>query len=131
MTGRPVARMVSSVLGRIGLLGALATVVAVAGVIVSAVAVQDLTRQLEPAAAANQAAYQDLTDMSAAVEAWGSSGVPPSVDDYRQAALRLSAHEKQVRTFAADDRSLAALVSRQEVVAHTWIRQYAEPRLAA
>lgn len=131
MTGRPVARVVASVLARIGLFGALATLVAVTGVIVSAVAVQELTQELEPAATANQAIYQELTDMSAAVEAWASVGVPDSVDDYRQAELRLSAHEKEVRSFAVGDRSLEAAVARQEQVAHAWIKQYAEPRMAA
>lgn len=131
MTGRPVARAVSSVLARIGLFGALATLVAVTGVIVSAVAVRDLAEELEPAAAANQAIYQDLTDMSAAVEAWASVGVPAALDDYRQAELRLSGHEKEVRSFAAGDRSLEVEVARQEQAARAWIQQHAEPRLSA
>src|SRR6478609_4874072 len=128
MTGRPVARVVSSVLARIGFLGALATAVAVIGVIVSAVAVSDLTDDLSPAAAANQAIYQDLTDMSAAAEAWASSGLPAAADDYRQATLRLGAHEQEVRAYAEGDRSLQVRVERQEQAAQAWISGYAEPR---
>ncbi|MFC7493719.1 MULTISPECIES: sensor histidine kinase [unclassified Nocardioides] len=131
MAGRPVARVVSSVLTRIGLLGAVATLVAVVGVVVSALAVQDLSNDLEPAAVANRAIHQDLVEMSATAESWASVGVPASADDYRQAALRLGAHEQEVRSFAADDRSLRAAVARQEEAAHAWIEGYAEPRLAA
>jgi len=131
MTGRPVARVVSSVLARIGFLGALATAVAVIGVVASAVAVSDLTDDLSPAAAANQAIYQDLTDMSAAAEAWASSGLPAAADDYRQATLRLGAHEQEVRAFVVGDRSLQLGVERQEKAAQAWITGYAEPRLAA
>jgi signal transduction histidine kinase len=131
MTGRPVARVVSSVLARIGFLGALATAVAVVGVVASAVAVSDLTGDLSPAAAANQAIYQDLTDMSAATEAWASSGLPAAADDYRQATLRLGAHEQEVRAYAEGDRSLQVRVERQEQAAQAWISGYAEPRMAA
>ncbi|KQW48367.1 hypothetical protein ASC77_06285 [Nocardioides sp. Root1257] len=131
MSGRPVARVVSSVLARIGLLVALSTAVAVIGVVVSAVAVGDLTDDFAPAAAANQAVYQDLTDMSAAAESWSSTGLPAAADDYRQATLRLGAHEQEVRSFAAGDKSLETAVERQEGVAELWIDGYAEPRLAA
>ncbi|MFC6342610.1 hypothetical protein ACFP8W_11525, partial [Nocardioides hankookensis] len=105
MTGRPVARVVSSVLARIGLLVALSTAVAVIGVVIAAVAVGDLTDDLAPAAAANQAVYQDLTDMSAAAESWSSTGLPAAADDYRQATLRLGAHEQEVRSFGTGDES--------------------------
>ncbi|WP_155992816.1 sensor histidine kinase [Nocardioides sp. URHA0020] len=131
MTGRPVARVVSSVLARIGLLGALATTVAVIGVVVSAVAVTGLTDELSPAAAANQAIYQDLTEMSAAAESWASTGLPAAADDYRQATLRLGAHEQEVRGFAQGDRSLSTAVKRQEAAADAWVDGYAEPRMAA
>ena len=131
MTGRPVARVVSSVLTRVGLLGALATAVAVVGVVVSAISVTQLTDDLSPAAAANQAVYQDLTDMSAAAESWSSAGQPAAADDYRQATLRLSAHEQEVRSYADGDKSLEFVVRAQEEAAQIWINGYAEPRMAA
>src|SRR4051812_9324838 len=112
------------------MLGALAMAVAVIGVVVSAVAVSDLTDELSPAAAANQAVYQDLTDMSAAAESWTSAGLPSAADDYRQATLRLGAHEQEVSAYAEGDRSLQIAAARQETAAQAWIEGYAEPRMA-
>jgi len=129
VTGRPVGRIVSSVLARVGVLGVLTALVAVAGVVVSALAVHALVDELEPAASANQAIYQDLTDMSAAVEAWGSVGLPSAADDYRQATLRLGAHEQEVSAYAGGDRSLQIAVERQASAAQAWIDGYAEPRM--
>ena len=131
MTGRPVARMVSSVLARIGLLGAVAGLVAISGMIASAIAVTGLTGGLQPAAAANRAIYQELTDMSAAVESWSGAGVSAAADRYHQAALRLAAHQTEVRAYAADDGPLATAIRRQEEAARAWIRTYAKPRLDA
>lgn len=127
MSARPVARVVSAVLGRIGLLAVLATAVVVAGVIVSSVAIDDLTQRLEPAAGANQAVYQDLTDLSAAAASWSSTGLPGAADDYRQAGLRLTGHEQEVRSFADGDRGLTSLVTAQEKAVDAWIRGYGEP----
>ena len=73
------------------------------GVALSTSAVNYLTDDLQPAAAANQAVYQDLTDMSAAVEAWSSTGLPGCADDYRQAlapAARARAGGPRVRRAA-------------------------------
>lgn len=131
VTGRPVGRIVSSVLARVGVLGVLTALVAVVGVVVSALAVHELVDELEPAASANQAIYQDLTDMSAAVQLWSSTGLPASADDYEQATLRLAAHQREVREYAERDRVLAAAVAHQEEVARAWIDGYAEPRMAA
>jgi two-component system, OmpR family, sensor kinase len=131
MTGRPVGRIVSSVLARVGVLGVLTALVAVVGVVVSALAVHALVDELEPAASANQAIYQDLTDMSAAVQTWTSTGLPAAADDYEQATLRLAAHQREVREFASGDRVLAAAVAEQEDAAQRWIDEYAGPRMAA
>ena len=67
--------------------------------------------------------------MSAAVEAWSSTGLQAATDDYRQASLRLPAHEQQVREFARGDGDLEAAVERQERAAQAWIDDYAEPRM--
>jgi len=126
-----VGRIVSSVLARVGVLGFLTALVAVVGVIVSALAVHGLVEEIEPAATANQAIYQDLTDMSAAVQTWTTTGLPSSADDYGQATLRLSAHQREVREFARGDRVLAAAVAQQEEAAQVWVDGYAEPQMAA
>jgi signal transduction histidine kinase len=104
-------------------------VIAVLGVVVSTAAVNDLTHDLQPAAAANQNVYQDLTDMSAAVELWGSTGSKAATDDYRQALLRLPADEQAVRQFARGDSELELVVVRQERAAQAWIAKYAAPRM--
>ncbi|MCW2775977.1 MAG: ATP-binding region, ATPase domain protein [Nocardioides sp.] len=128
-SGRPVARLLAPVILRIGVMAALMALIAVTGVVLSTTAVNYLTDDLQPAAAANQNIYQDLTDMSAAVEAWSSSGQQAAVDDYRQALLRLPAHEQEVRQFAAGDDELEILVTRQERTAEAWIEKYAGPRI--
>lgn len=128
-SGRPVARLVSPVIVRLGVMAALMAAIAVLGVVLSTAAVNYLTDDLQPAAAANQNVYQDLTDMSAAVEAWSSSGSVAAKDDYEQALLRLPADQQRVRQFASGDDELELLVLRQERVAREWITTYAAPRM--
>jgi two-component system OmpR family sensor kinase len=130
-SGRPVARLLAPVIIRVSVMAALMAVIAVTGVVLSTAAVNYLTHELQPAAAANQDVYQDLTDMSAGVEAWSSSDQQAAVDDYRQALLRLPAHETEVRQFAAGDDELELLVTRQERAAEAWIEKYAGPRIEA
>jgi two-component system OmpR family sensor kinase len=129
--GRPVARLVSPVIVRLGAMAAAMAAIAVIGVVLSTAAVNFLTHELQPAAAANQNVYQDLTDMSAAVEAWAGSGSRSAQDDYDQALTRLPADETEVRQFAEGDNELELLVVRQERAAQAWIEQYARPRMDA
>ena len=129
--GRPVARLVSPVIVRLGAMVAAMAAIAVIGVVLSTSAVDYLTDRLQPAAAANQNVYQDLTDMSAAVEAWGGTGQRAAEDDYRQAFTRLPADQTEVRQFAAGDSELELLVVRQERAARAWIEEYARPRTDA
>lgn len=130
-SGRPVARLVSPVIVRLGVMAALMAAIAVLGVVLSTAAVNYLTHELQPAAAANQNVYQDLTDMSAAVEAWSSTGSVAAKDDYEQALVRLPADQQRVRQFAAGDNELELLVLRQERAARDWITGYASPRMQA
>ena len=127
--GRPVARLVSPVIARLGGMAAAMAAIAVLGVVLSTMAVNYLTHDLQPAAAANQSVYQDLTDMSAAVAEWGSTGAKSAADDYEQALLRLPADEQEVRQFARGDNELELLVVRQERAAQQWITTYAAPRM--
>ena len=128
-SGRPVARLVSPVIVRLGVMTALMAAIAVLGVVLSTRAVDYLTHELQPAAAANQNVFQDLTDMSAAVEAWSSTGSVAAKDDYEQALLRLPADQQRVRQFAAGDNQLELLVVRQDRAAQQWITTYAAPRM--
>lgn len=131
MSGRPVARLVQPVIVRVAVMAALMAVIAVSGVVLSTSAVGYLTHDLQPAAAANQNAFQDLTDMSAAVETWSSTGQQAAIDNYRQALFRLSADQAEVSRFARGDNELEMLVLRQERAARGWVENYAQQRIAA
>ncbi|MFC4783763.1 sensor histidine kinase [Nocardioides sp. MAHUQ-72] len=128
---RPVARLVTPVIVRVGVVVGLMALIALAGVVLSTRSVDHLTDELQPAAAANQAAQLDLNQMQAAVSAWSRSGQRSAVADYRTAAAPLPGHEREVRAFAEGDEELARLVAEQERAGRAWITQYAEPRLRA
>ncbi len=125
--GRPVARLVQPVIVRVAAMAVLMAVIAVIGVLLSTTAVNRLTDDLQPAAAANQDVYQDLTDMSAAVESWTASGQQAAADRFAQALVRFPADQQKVRRFAAGDDELEVLVVRQERAAAQWIEKYAQP----
>ncbi|MBZ5736577.1 sensor histidine kinase [Nocardioides mangrovi] len=124
-------RLVAPVLARVAVVAGLMTLVAIVGIAVSGAAVDRLDDELRPAVASNQAVLQDLTSMSAAVEAWSSTGRGSAADDYQQALVQLPAHEQTVREYAAGDRELTALAEGQERAAQTWIAEYAGPRMDA
>lgn len=125
--GRPVARLVQPVVVRVAAMAALMAAIAVIGVLLSTTAVNRLTDDLQPAAAANQDVFQDLTDMSAATESWSASGQQAAADRFAQALVRFPADEQKVRRFAAGDDELEVLVERQERAAQQWIETYAQP----
>ncbi|HEY0952512.1 sensor histidine kinase [Nocardioides sp.] len=129
--GRPVARLVQPLIVRVAAMAVLMAVIAVAGVLLSTTAVNRLTEDLQPAAAANQDLFQDLTDMSAAVEAWSAGGQQAAVDRFGQALARFPADQRKVARFAAGDNELEMLVTRQERAATVWIEKYAQPRMSA
>ncbi|CAI9405188.1 sensor histidine kinase [Nocardioides sp. T2.26MG-1] len=126
-SGRPVARLVQPVIVRVAAMAALMAVIAVTGVLLSTTAVNRLTDDLQPAAAANQDVYQDLTDMSAAVESWTASGQAAAADRFAQALVRFPADQQKVRRFADGDDELELLVVRQERAAEQWLEKYARP----
>jgi two-component system, OmpR family, sensor kinase len=130
-SGRPVARLVQPVIVRVTAMAALMAVIAVTGVLLSTTAVNHLTDDLQPAAAANQDVYQDLTDMSAAVESWAARGQQTAADRFAQALARFPADQQKVRRFAVGDDELEILATRQERVAQAWIERYAQPRMDA
>ena len=127
-SGRPVARLLAPVIARIMLLVLLLAAIAIVGTIVSTRAVNVLTDDLQPAAAANKDVLQDLSDMQGAVRAYVLGGQEDALDDYRQALARLPGHQQQVRQYAADDAELDLLTARQEDTAEAWLTEYAEVR---
>ncbi len=130
-SGRPVARLVQPVIVRVAAMAGLMALIAVTGVLLSTTAVNHLTDDLQPAAAANQDLYQDLTDMSAAVESWSATGQQSAVDRFAQALVRFPADQQKVGRFAIGDDELEMLVVRQERAAQVWIAKHAQPRMDA
>ena len=105
--------------------------IAVLGVVLSTAAVNHHPRSCSRRLRPTRTSTRDLTDMSAAVEAWSSTGVVAAKDDYEQALVRLPADQQRVRQFAAGDNELELLVLRQERAARDWITGYASPRMQA
>jgi two-component system, OmpR family, sensor kinase len=130
-SGRPVARLVAPVILRLGVLVALTAIIGILGVVLCTRAVDHLTEDLQPAAAANQDVLLDLTAMAGTVEAWSSSNDPTTRTAYEQLRTDLAADQDRVREYAAGDAQLDILVTRQEEAAQLWINQYADPRIAA
>lgn len=127
--GRTVARTVTPVLHRLTVLVVLMAVVAIVGVLLSTRAVNSLTEDLQPAAAANQDVLLDVTALEGAVANWARSADPAAVDEYDQLLARLPGDQREVRAFAEGDSALTLLVTQQENAINAWIEQYAQPRI--
>ena len=129
--GRAVARMLTPALHRLAVLIGLMAVVAITGVVISTRAVNDLTEELQPAAAANQDVLLDLTSLEGSVANWARSGDTAAIDEYDQVLARLPGDQREVRTYAEGDSALSVLVANQEAAITTWLEDYAQPRVRA
>jgi len=129
--GRTVARTVTPALHRLSVLVVLMAVVAIVGVLLSTRAVNSLTEDLQPAAAANQDVLLDLTALDGAVANWARSADPAAIDEYDQLLARLPGDQREVRAFAEGDSALTLLVTQQENAIDAWVEQYAQPRVEA
>ena len=129
--GRTVARLVTPALHRLTVLVVLMAVVAIVGVLLSTRAVNSLTEDLQPAAAANQDVLLDVTALEGAVANWARSADPAAIDEYDQLLARLPGDQREVRAFAEGDSALTLLVTQQENAIDAWIEQYAQPRVEA
>ncbi|MAO79499.1 MAG: hypothetical protein CMH82_02315, partial [Nocardioides sp.] len=109
----------------------LMAVVAIVGVLLSTRAVNSLTEDLQPAAAANQDVLLDLTALDGAVANWARSADPAAIDEYDQLLARLPGDQREVRAFAEGDSALTLLVTQQENAIDAWVEQYAQPRVEA
>lgn len=128
--GRTVARTLTPALFRLALVVGLMAVVAILGVLLSTRAVNSLTEELQPAAAANQDVLLDLTAMEGAVANYARSGDPSALDQYQQVLARLPADQREVRAHAEGDPDLRVLVAQQEAAVEEWLTRYAQPRVA-
>lgn len=88
-----------------------------------------LTDEIRPASESNAAILQDLTDAETGVRAWGISGERSGLDPYVKGLARLPKDEETLRSYAAGDPELKALVARQEQAADAWLQDYATVRV--
>ena len=128
--GRTVARTLTPALFRLAAVVGLMAAVAILGVLLSTRAVNTLTQELQPAAAANQDVLLDLTAMEGAVANYARSGDPSALDEYEQVLARLPADQREVRSYAEGDSALGVLVAQQEAAVEEWLTRYAQPRVA-
>ncbi|HET6698261.1 MAG TPA: ATP-binding protein [Nocardioidaceae bacterium] len=119
--GRLVAGMIVAVVavGAAGAVGALRT----------DSTVRDLTESVGPAANANRAVLQDLTDAETALRGWILTGDDADLAPYRAAMRRLPDHQARVRAFASDQPGFAAAAADQRRAVRAWLTEYARPRL--
>ena len=130
--GRPVARSLSPVVVRLAALVVVIAVVAVLGTLVSVRSVDDLTGELQPAAAAHQDVLVDLVELDAAVSRWARSGDAGAQDDFDQARSRLDGHLQQVTAYSSSAAGeLDFAVAREQLQIEQWLEQTALPRIQA
>src|SRR5689334_14198667 len=118
--GQPVARLMGPVFAWLAVLVGLLGAIAVGGVLLSTAAVSDLTNRLQPAASANQALLQDLSDMQAGVRVWARSGDEIGKTEFEDARAQVPGHLEVVEEYAADDAALRSLLRRQTELADAW-----------
>ncbi|HET8719324.1 MAG TPA: ATP-binding protein [Nocardioidaceae bacterium] len=119
--GRLVAGMIVAVLavGAAGAVGALRT----------DSTVRDLTESVGPAANANRAVLQDLTDAETALRGWILTGDDADLAPYRAAMRRLPDHQATVGAFVAREPGFAEPAEEQRAAVRAWLAEYARPRL--
>ena len=111
------------------LLVVLVGVTGVGGVVMVTGTVDTVTQRVGPAAAANRAVLQDLTDAETGLRGWIATGNEIFLQPYTRGLNRLPRDERQLRRLTRGEQPLAGLVARQEAAAHDWLQNYARVRL--
>ncbi|WP_310962654.1 sensor histidine kinase [Nocardioides terrisoli] len=92
--------------------------------------VNHLSESVNPAVQANANTYQDMLTGQAAVRAFAISGTRSSIADYRRAVGRLRADGRALAQFGSPGSKIRGLYVQQRAAERSWIREYAEPRIA-
>jgi signal transduction histidine kinase len=116
-----VERLLGPLLAQVAAVLALLAGIALVGVGVSTMTVRHLVEELQPAAEANRAVLQDLTDMQTSVRAYALTGERVLLDDYRRAAAALTGHQRRTAAYADDHGDLSRLVASQEAATDAWV----------
>jgi two-component system, OmpR family, sensor kinase len=110
----------------------LVAVAGLSGLVGVAIATSALTRftdELLPAADANEAVLQELTDAETGIRGWVATRDRTFLEPYETARARLVGDQARLRQFAEQHPSLRDDVAAQDALVEDWFSSYAEPRL--
>jgi signal transduction histidine kinase len=129
--GRPVSRMFSPVVWRLGSLVGLMAAVCAVGVVLSMAAIDRSTDVVAPTEALHDQVTRDVADVETAVTGWAVTGSRTYQVDFATAQEDL---EASVRALVAQAEELPAVqpaVLDEADRVRAWLATYARPRLAA
>src|SRR3954452_8877777 len=107
-----------------------AGIAGLAGVAVATSTVNRIADELVPAADANEAVLQEMTDAETGLRGWGATGDPTFLQPYYTARTRLVTDQRHLREYAEKHRELLSEVHEQDAAVQEWFDVYAVPRLA-
>jgi signal transduction histidine kinase len=109
---------------------AVAGIAGLAGVAVATSTVNRLADELVPAADANEAVLQDMTDAETGLRGWVATGDRTFLQPYYAARADLAVDQRHLREYAEAHRELLSEVREQDSAVRDWFDSYAVPRLA-
>jgi signal transduction histidine kinase len=114
----------------LSLLLVLVGITGVSGVLLMTRTISTVTDRAGPAAAANHAVLQDLTDAETGLRAWIATGNRSFLQPFHAGLRRLPGDQRRLRRLTSGRQSLAGLVAAQEQAARGWLDGYARTRLS-
>lgn len=89
-----------------------------------------VTGAVQPVTAANAQLATDVTAAESHVRAWGLSGSPDRLRDYRAVLNEIRVDQVHLSRQQTGDARLAGLIDKQDEAIQAWVTEYAEKRLA-
>lgn len=129
--GRPVARLVSPVIWRMGTLVVLAVAVCVGGVLFSESAMRRISDDLEPVVVAHDRVTDLFEEVEGATSAWALTGEPTAKQAYLDARTELDRATDALEESAVGDTELTVVVTAEIDRIRLWIEGYAQPVIDA
>lgn len=125
--GRPVSRLVSPVIWRLGALLTVVALICVAGVMICMEPVNDLDDRIRPAERTHQELAASLAEMERAVNGWGRTGEAAWLARFTEARSDYEEQRTQLRERTEDDNGLFPEVEAEIAAADSWLEGYAIP----
>ena len=116
------------VLGMV-LLVAVAGLSGLVGVVVATSTVNRLTDEILPAADANEAVLQHMTDAETGLRGWVATDDETFLEPYLSARTQVVREQLRLQQYADQHPDLGRDVARQDAAIEDWFATYAEPRL--